>query len=261
VTFRQGVHQYPAWSPDGKQLAYAAEAGGVRKIFRKRAEAPDETRLTSGAYDDLQPTWSPAGSTILFVRAQRPNVRLEPGDVFGEYDGVTSGRSTSARTGGQLLENAFDPSYSPDGARIAVDASWGAPAASGGGPPGHNPQQVTADTSEAVSHVRPHWSPDGTRIVFQSIERTNFNIRVVDVASRKTVWVTTALFHDLNPVWAPSGRFIYFSSDRGGGLNLWRVPVASDGTPRDLPQQLTNGGGQDVDAAISPTARAWRSPF
>jgi len=254
VTFRQGVHQYPAWSPDGKQLAYAAEAGGVRKIFRKRAEAPDETRLTSGAYDDLQPTWSPAGSTILFVRAQRPNVRLEPGDVFGEYDGgdvwaldLGSGQEV------KLLENAFDPSYSPDGARIAVDASWG-------GPrrvwvvdrQGHNPQQVTADTSEAVSHVRPHWSPDGTRIVFQSIERTNFNIRVVDVASRKTVWVTTALFHDLNPVWAPSGRFIYFSSDRGGGLNLWRVPVASDGTPRDLPQQLTNGGGQDVDAAISP---------
>jgi len=257
LTSRQGVQQYPAWSPDGKQLAYAGEAGQVRKILLRRSDTGEESQLTHGPDDDLQPAWSPNAQTILFVRAQRSNVRLEPADVFGEYEGGDIW-AVDLRTGQEikLLDNAFDPSYSPGGQYIAFDASWA-------GPrriwmvdnQGHNPQQVTADASEAVSHVRPRWSPDGSKIVFQNIERTNFNIRVVDLASRKTAWVTTGLFQDLNPVWAPTGKLIYFSSYRSGGLNLWRVPVASDGTASDLPQQVTNGGGQDVDPAISPDGK------
>ena len=254
ATFRAGVQQYPTWSPHGEQLAYTGEAGVVRKIFVKRFDSSEERQLTNGPEDDLQPAWSPDGKTIVFVRAQRPNVRLEPADVFGEYEGGDIWAADS-RTGQavKLVGNGFDPSFSPDGKHIALDASWTGPRhiwvvdAQG-----HNPQQVTADTSEAVDHIRPHWSPDGANIVFQNIERTNFSIRVVELASRKRIRVTPGLFQDLNPVWAPSGHFIYFSSYRSGGLNLWRVPVASDGTPSKLPQQVTNGGGQDVDVAIAP---------
>ncbi len=254
VSFRPGVQQYPSWSPDGKQLAYAGEAGAVRKIFLKRLDTGEQTQLSNGPYDQLQPAWASGGDTVLFVRAQKPNVRLEPGDVFGQYDGGDIW-AADLRTGQEfkLVENAFNPAYSPDGKRIALDASWVGPRRIWMvDDQGHNPQQLSGDTSEAVSHIRPHWSPDGTKIVFQNVQRTSFNIRAVDVASQKTISVTTGLFHDLNPVWAPSGRLIYFSSDRGGGWNLWRVPVAANGTPADVPQQVTNGGGQDVDPAIAP---------
>lgn len=253
ATFRQGVQQDPSWSPDGKQIAFTGDAGAVRKIFLKPIDAGQETQLTNGPYDDLQPAWSPDGRTLLFVRAQKPSVRLEPGDLFGEYSGgdIWAADLGTGKTV-KLIENGFNPAYSADGVHIAFDASWGGPRRIWMvDAQGHNPEQISADSSEAVNHLRPRWSPDGTNIVFQNMERTNFHIRVVNLRSRKTEWVTTGLFQDLSPAWAPNGRSIYFSSARSGGLNLWRVPVASDGTPSGLPEPVTNGGGQDADPAMA----------
>ena len=257
VTFAEGIESSPAWSLDGARLAYTAAAGGLRKIFVKDLRSSEERRLTSGEFDDIQPAWSPDGRVILFARSQEPARRIEPGDVFGQYDGgdvwaidVASGRET------RLVENAFNPSFSPDGKRVALDASWAGPRriwivdATG-----HNPQQATTDVSEAVAHVRPRWSPDGKRIVFQNIERTKFDVRVVDLASKSLTWVTNDLFQDIDPVWSPSGRFIYFSSYRSGGLNLWRSEIRADGTPAGPPQQLTTGAGQDIESAPSPDGR------
>ena len=120
---------------------------------------------------------------------------------------------------------------------------------------GHNPKQVTSDVSEAHAHLRPRWSPDGRRIVFQNMESTKFDVRVVDLATQKLSWVTNDLFQDLQPVWSPSGRFIYFSTYRSGGLNLWRIAVSPGGKPRGAPQQVTTGAGQDLEPALSPDGR------
>jgi Tol biopolymer transport system component len=253
LTFARSLEESPVFAPDGESIAFAADADGVRKIFGRRLDGGGETVLTSGACDDIQPCWSPDGNALAFVRAREPRRKLEPGDVFGEYTGADvwvldrqSGRET------KLIENAYNPSFSPDGRHIAVDTPragprriWIVDAQ------GHNPQQLTTDVSEAIAHVRPRWSPDGRRIVFQNMERTRFDVRVVDLKSRSLVWVTQDAFQDLQPVWSPSGRFIYFSSYRSGGLNLWRIAVSSGGKPRGAPQQLTTGAGQDVEPALS----------
>src|SRR5438552_3656008 len=254
VTFREGVEDFPAWSPDGRQLLYAGEVGRVRKVFVKGLVSGEEKQLTHGDADDIQPSWAPDGKTVLFVRARQAGRKLEPGDVFGIYDGgdvwsldLGSGKESL------LVENAFNPAHSPDGSRIAVDASWVGPRrlwivdASG-----RNPQQATSDVSEAVMHLRPRWSPDGAMLVFQNVERTKFDVRVVDLTTKKLVWVTNDTPHDVGPVWSHSGRYLYFSSDRSGGWNVWRVPVAADGSPAGPLQQLTTGAGQAVDLALSP---------
>ncbi|MGO9831174.1 MAG: protein kinase domain-containing protein [Myxococcaceae bacterium] len=259
VTFAEGVESSPAWSGDGTSLAYSADVGNLRQIFVKNLQTGEEKRLTKSDFDDIQPAYSsPDSGTILFVRSRKAGQRLEPSDVFGYYDDgdvwaidVASGKET------RLVENAFNPAPSPEGKRIAVDASWAGPRqiwildAQG-----HNPQQVTSDVSEAVVHMRPRWSPDGRRIVFQNVERTKFDIRVVDVASKALNWITNDLYQDIDPVWSPSGRFVYFSSNRSsGGLNLWRSEMGQDGVPAGPPQQLTTGAGQDVEAAFSPDGK------
>jgi Tol biopolymer transport system component len=253
VTFADGIEQFPAFSPDGSRIAFTAEAGGVRQLFVKDLASGEERRLTSGDFDDIQPAWSPDGRVLAFVRSRLAGARLEPGDVFGFYAGgdVWTLDLASHREG-RLIENAFNPSWSPDGKQIAVDASW-----AGGrriwtvGSGGSNPAQMTSDVSEAVAHVRPRWSPDGTKVVFQNIEGTKFDVRVADIATKKLVSVTNDLFLDVNPVWSASGMSIDFSSSRTGGLNIWRMPVRADGSPDGPARQLTTGAGQDVEISAS----------
>jgi Tol biopolymer transport system component len=253
VTFDEAIEEYAAWMPGGTEILFSRDRGGSRKIFRKNIVTREESQLTNGDYDEIQPSCSPDGRTVVFVRARQAHVKLEPGDVFGMFvDGDIWALDLASGKEAKLIANGFNPDYSPDGRRIAFDASWV-------GPrriwvvdnQGHNPQQLTSDTSEAVTHVRPRWSPDGARIVFQNIERTKFDVRVIDLGTGQTTWITNDAVQDIDPVWSPSGQYIYFSSYRGGGINIWRVRVATDGTPARLPYQLTIGAGQDVELAVS----------
>jgi Tol biopolymer transport system component len=254
LTLSRAMEESPVFSPDGEEIAYAADCDGVRKIFVRQSSGGGEASVTSGPFDDIQPTWSPDGKTLAFVRARQNGRKLEPGDVFGAYlDGDIWTLDRETRRERKLVEDAYNPSFSPDGRRVAFDAPWaGQRRIWAVDAEGHNPKQLTNDVSEAIVHVRPRWSPDGKRIVFQNKESTKFDIRVVDLATQKLMWITDDHFQDLQPAWSPSGRYIYFSSYRSGGLNLWRIAVTSGGKVRGAPQQLTTGAGQDLEPALSP---------
>jgi len=257
ATFNEGIEQFPAWSPGGDRIAYAADAGAVRKIFVREVDGGDGEAITTGDADDIQPSWSPDGAAILFVRAGTPGRRLEPGDVFGCYTGGDVWQiDVATRRQTPVVENAFNPCWSPDGQRIAAEASWAGPRRLWVlDKMGRNPQQVTTDVSEEIEHLRPRWSPDGRKLVFQVLERTKFDVRVVDVETKRLTAVTDDPVQDIEPSWSPSGRYIYFSSYRSGGMNLWRAPVTESGAPSGPLQQVTTGAGQDVEAALSPDGR------
>jgi Tol biopolymer transport system component len=258
VTFAEGIEEYPAWSPDGRRLLYVARTGKVRRVFSKDLETGRDAQLSPGDQDELQPAWSPGGESVLFVRMRPAGQLLQPGDVFGVFDGEADVWKRDLRTGKEtwLIREAFNPAFSPSGKQIAVDCSWAGPRRIWVvDAEGHNPQQVTTDSSEEVAHVAPRWSPDGKSIVFQNMERTKFDIRVVNLETKQLAYVTNDFAADIRPVWSPSGRFIYFTSDRGGGYNLWRAPVQSGISLTVTLEQITSGAGQDVDVDISPDGR------
>jgi len=256
VTFARRVESFPAFSPDGARVVFSRDLGDGRKLFVKNLETGEESRLTEGDTDDIQPSWSPDGAAILFLRG-RSGKWLEPGDVFGaNVEGDVWLLDVSTKTSRLLLQGADNPSWSPAGDRIAFNAGWS-------GPNriwicdsrGRNARQVTTDSSEAVDHIRPRWSPDGRMLVFQYMERTKHDIRVVDVATGRHHPVTSDHVQDVMPVWSPCGRWIYFSSYRTGGINLFRVRVDETGVPLGALEQVTTGAGHDVQADIFGTDR------
>jgi TolB protein len=232
--------------------------GGYRNLFLRTYPGGDETQLTKGSRDDIQASWSPDGSVIALVRSSLSDGKLEPGDVLGLYTEGGDVWTVDPKSGAEdhLLSGAFSPSWSPDGNHIAVDAGWGgAHRIWVTDKNGHNPRQVTSDSSNEVAHMSPRWSPDGKRLVFRRLQQPKSDIVVVDLATGRTTWVTHDDVVDVNPAWAPSGRYIYFSSLRGGGLNLWRVAVSPSGEPRSPPEQLTTGAGDDLEPWIAPDGK------
>ncbi|HJR17933.1 MAG TPA: hypothetical protein VJ808_13870, partial [Gemmatimonadales bacterium] len=160
---------------------------------------------------------------------------------------LATGRET------KLVDNAFNPSYSPNGDRLAFDAAWsGARRIWTADSSGRNPRQVTSDSSEAVVHTSPRWSPDGARLALRRVETIKSDIAAVDLASQTLIRVTNDNIPDMDPVWAPGGRHLYFASSRGGGMNLWRIEVTSRGEPAGPPEQLTTGAGDDIAPTVAP---------
>jgi TolB protein len=149
----------PAWSADGKQIAFAVDRPKTLEgIWIIGANGHGRSRLTTGS--DSHPTWSPDGSQIAFQRY----------DASAQTDAVlvipASGGSPTDLTGDPSVSD-LDPSWSPNGGRILFSSDRG-----GGNqldlwvmnPNGSDVERVTDTPSR--DERSPVWSPDGQRIVY-----------------------------------------------------------------------------------------------
>jgi TolB protein len=56
----------PAWSPDGKKIAYSAKNGGERQIWIYDVERHTEQQLTDGKGSKESPSWAPDSMHLIF---------------------------------------------------------------------------------------------------------------------------------------------------------------------------------------------------
>jgi TolB protein len=68
LTFNDSFDYAPAWSPDGRRIAFDSfdRDGGDMEIFVMDADGSNQTQLTNNTSNNIQPAWSPDGRRIAF---------------------------------------------------------------------------------------------------------------------------------------------------------------------------------------------------
>jgi len=197
--------QQPAFSPDGERIAFRSDREGSG-VFLMTATGESVTRLIDFGYT---PSWSPGGAEIV----------VSPGNFYSPINisAIARGLSVVNLKSGAVRklpidERAFQPTWSPSGARIAF---WGVHGNSGQ----RDIWTLAADGSDAAAG----------------------GVRVTD---------DPAL--DWSPTWSPDGRHLYFSSTRGGTMNLWRVPIDErSGQVRGQPEPVVTPSTWSGDMSFS----------
>jgi TolB protein len=135
------------------------------------------------------------------------------------------------------------PTWSPSGSQIAFTSGrTGKPqiyimnAADGSGL-----QRVTVDESEAD---RPTWSPAPfNEIAFAARTGPGYDIKVLDVGSRRVNQITHGEGSNESPAFAPGGRHLAFSSTRGGRTQIYTIGRDGRGV-----RQITRDGNNQMPA-------------
>ena len=66
----------PAWSPDGRRIAFTSERDGNAETYLMNADGSNPVRLTDNPAWDLFPAWSPDGARIAFASDRDGNLEI-----------------------------------------------------------------------------------------------------------------------------------------------------------------------------------------
>jgi dipeptidyl aminopeptidase/acylaminoacyl peptidase len=236
LTNAKGSSQQPAWSPDGRDLAFVSDRDGKRQIYRIRADGGEAEKLTSAEESVNAFQWSPNGASIAFTavdpvagamkdRDKRwGDVRIEDQDQRFTHLSIVdvASKAVTPLTSGAFVVGSFD--WSPDGTQIAFEHRLTSDPADGGSADISVVTVASRERAVVVSQAgpdsNPKWSPDGTRIAFESAMAKPFyyyqngTIAVVSAGGGPPQSLTDGF--DENPAlvaWKPGG-IMYSASDR-----------------------------------------------
>jgi Tol biopolymer transport system component/DNA-binding winged helix-turn-helix (wHTH) protein len=243
--------------------AILAATVGLRTRSKPAADPPSFVQLTDQPGEELYPSLSPDGKSIVYASRATGNWDIYLQRVGGknpvnltrdsEADDTQPAFSPqgdqitfrSERDGGGIFlmggtgENVkrltyfgYYPAWSPDGREIVcASATFFDPKVRLSTQSQLYSVSVATGAKRLIATpgtslaMQPSWSPHGNRIAYWALVGSQLDVLTVPVGGGEPVAVTHDLAVDWNPVWSPDGAYLYFVSDRGGSMNLWRVAI------------------------------------
>lgn len=239
----------PAWSPDGKRIAFSREVDEERDIWVFELGSKALTRITrdGSCYD---PAWSPGGGKLIYtflgIESYTSELRIMGSDGRGDptvY--LKTGDHGIAKPG--ALGTA---SWSPKGDRLVMHGSTSQTTGIQILLMDLATMHVTALTNKGSYNDWPRWSPDGKQIVFAGGEDSQ-QVYVVHADGSGLERITKGdRFTSAMPCWSPDGKKIAYISNRGDNVEIYAFDLSTRKETR-----LTDVSSHEFEPVWSPDGK------
>jgi len=219
----------PAWSPDGRRVAYTSYQDGLPRIYEMNLETGERKRVpTPQPGDYITPEYFPDGERLIFA--------VNSGRQSGLFTYNLAQDCCFERVTGGRWED-ISPSMAPDGRRLAFNSNR-----LGVGAPQIYRMELGSGAQPAIVspyvfnrpgyYTSPEWSPRGDRVAYHGRieQRGRHHILVSEVDRRGRVVQLTREGNNEDPSWAPDGRHLVYVGERNWGRGLFIVDVETGAT-------------------------------
>jgi len=208
VTHTKNITLSPAWSSDGKWMAYTDFSSGNSDLYimhleEKRGAIVSEKGL------NISPGWIPSQFALAATLSFEGDPEI--------YMLTGSGKIIKRLTKSWGID--VSPSWSPDGKKMTFVSNRSG-----------SPQIYIMDlyterterlTFEGSYNTSPKWSPKGDRIAYTGLKNGQFNVYVITIDGQSLVQLTRDSGDNEAPSWSPDGNLIVFSSMREGTSRIY----------------------------------------